>query len=135
VALAEGALALPLVEAGFLVGAMMKDENVREMKQRNKVKKEEKHAKRKYEIYWCTTICTVNHVKQFEIQGYYHTNVEMYRDTTDHRNIQKKWARCQKNMGGVINHLQCTKQNQNRKRGRMTVEQETYNEVHKKQRQ
>jgi hypothetical protein len=45
VALAEGALALPLVEAGFLVGAMMKDENVREMRQRNKVKKEEKHAK------------------------------------------------------------------------------------------
>ena len=34
-----------VVEAGFLVGAMMKDENVREMKQRNKVKKEEKHAK------------------------------------------------------------------------------------------
>jgi hypothetical protein len=33
------------VEAGFLVGAMMKDENVWEMKQRNKVKKkEEKHA-------------------------------------------------------------------------------------------
>jgi hypothetical protein len=44
VALAEGALALPLVEAGFLVGSMMKDENVQEMKQRKKVKKEEKHA-------------------------------------------------------------------------------------------
>ena len=44
-ALVEGSLALPLVEAGFLVGAMMKeDENVRQMKQRNKVKKEEKHA-------------------------------------------------------------------------------------------
>ena len=28
VALAEGAFALALVEAGFLVGAMMKDENV-----------------------------------------------------------------------------------------------------------
>jgi hypothetical protein len=28
VALAEGALALPLVEAGFLPGAMMKDENI-----------------------------------------------------------------------------------------------------------
>jgi hypothetical protein len=28
VALAEGALALALVEAGFLVGAMMKDENM-----------------------------------------------------------------------------------------------------------
>jgi hypothetical protein len=34
-----------VVEAGFLVGAMMKNENVREMKQRKKVKKEEKHAK------------------------------------------------------------------------------------------
>jgi hypothetical protein len=41
VALAVGAFALPLVEAGFLVGAMMKDENVLEMKQRSKVKKEE----------------------------------------------------------------------------------------------
>jgi hypothetical protein len=28
-----------VVEAGFLVGAMMKDENVREMKQRKKVKR------------------------------------------------------------------------------------------------
>jgi hypothetical protein len=44
VALAEGALDLPLVEAGFLVGAMIKDENVCEMRQRKKVKKEEKHA-------------------------------------------------------------------------------------------
>jgi hypothetical protein len=34
-----------MVEAGFLVGSMMKEENVREMKQRKKVKKEEKHAK------------------------------------------------------------------------------------------
>ena len=33
------------MEAGFLVGAMIKDENVREMRQRKKVKKEEKHAK------------------------------------------------------------------------------------------
>jgi hypothetical protein len=33
-----------VVEAGFLVGAMMKDENVREMKERKKVKKEEKRA-------------------------------------------------------------------------------------------
>jgi hypothetical protein len=37
------------------------------------------------------------------------------RATTEHRNIQKKRARCQKNMGAVINHLRCTKQNQNRK--------------------
>jgi hypothetical protein len=46
VTLAEGALALalPLVEAGFLVGAMIKDENVWEMRQRKKVKKEEKHV-------------------------------------------------------------------------------------------
>jgi hypothetical protein len=45
VALVEEALALPLVEAGFLVGAMIEDENVQEMRQRKKVKKEEKHAK------------------------------------------------------------------------------------------
>jgi hypothetical protein len=44
VALAEGALALALVEAGFLLGAMMNDENVLKMKLRSKVKKEEKHA-------------------------------------------------------------------------------------------
>jgi hypothetical protein len=37
VALAQDALALPLVEAGFLVGAMIKDENVWEMRQRKKV--------------------------------------------------------------------------------------------------
>ena len=43
-ALAEEVLALPLVEGGFLVVAMIKDENVREMRQRKKVKKEEKHA-------------------------------------------------------------------------------------------
>ena len=43
-ALAEEALALPLVEAGFLVEAMIKDENVWEMRQRKKVIKEEKHA-------------------------------------------------------------------------------------------
>jgi hypothetical protein len=48
----------------------------------------------------------VNNVKQSEMQGYYPINVEMYRDTTDHRNIQKKWAQCQKNMGVVINYLQ-----------------------------
>ena len=44
VALVEEALALPLVEEGFLVVAMIKDENVREMRQRKQVKKEEKHA-------------------------------------------------------------------------------------------
>jgi hypothetical protein len=42
VALAEGALALPLVETGFLVGTMIKDENVQEMRQRKKVKKRRK---------------------------------------------------------------------------------------------
>jgi hypothetical protein len=36
VALVEGALALPLVDAGFLVGAMIKNENVRESKKRRK---------------------------------------------------------------------------------------------------
>ena len=42
-ALAEEALALPLVEGGFLVVAMIKDENVWEMRQRKQVKKEKKN--------------------------------------------------------------------------------------------
>jgi uncharacterized protein YxeA len=42
--LAEGALALALVGAGFLVEAMMKDENVLYVKQRSKLRKEERHA-------------------------------------------------------------------------------------------
>ena len=84
-------------------------------------------------MYGCTTICTVSRVKQFEMQGYYHTNIEMYRDTTDRKNIQKKVGAIQENMGAVINHLRCTKKN--RKRRRTTVEQERYNEVRKKRRQ
>jgi hypothetical protein len=36
VALAEGALALALVEPGFLVGDMMKDENVNETNKQSK---------------------------------------------------------------------------------------------------
>jgi hypothetical protein len=39
VAFAEGALALALVEAGFLVGAMMNDENVNETNKQSKNKK------------------------------------------------------------------------------------------------
>jgi hypothetical protein len=42
VALAEEALAFALVEAGFLVGAMMKDENVNETYEQSK--KKEEHA-------------------------------------------------------------------------------------------
>jgi hypothetical protein len=39
------------------------------------------------------------------MQGY-HTNVEMYRDTTDRRNIQKKVSVMPEKMGALINHLQ-----------------------------
>ena len=39
------------------------------------------------------------------MQGY-HINVEMYRDTTEHRNIQKKVDAMPDKMGAVINHLQ-----------------------------
>jgi hypothetical protein len=39
VALAEGALALALVDAGFLVGAMMKDEHVNETPKEKSVKR------------------------------------------------------------------------------------------------
>ena len=51
----------------------------------------------------------VNCVKQFEMQGYYQTNVQMYRDTTDRKNIQKKVGAMQENMGAVVKHLRRTK--------------------------
>jgi hypothetical protein len=51
-----------------------------------------------YEKYWCTTICTVDRIKQFEMQQN-HSNVEMYRDTTDCRNIQKQVGAMQEKYG------------------------------------
>jgi hypothetical protein len=36
----------------------------------------------------------------------HNTNVEMYRDTTDHQNIQRKMGAMPEKMGTVINHLQ-----------------------------
>ena len=48
---------------------------------------------------WCTTICTVSRVKQFEMQGYYHATIEMYRDTSNHRNIQKQVGAIQEKYG------------------------------------
>jgi hypothetical protein len=33
------------------------------------------------------------------MHGYYHTNVQMYRDTTDHRNIQKQVGAMQDKYG------------------------------------
>jgi hypothetical protein len=60
------------------------------------------------------------------------TKEEMYRDTTDRRNIQRKMGAMPEKDGRSDQPF--TKQNQNRKKGRMTAEQETYNEVHKKQR-
>ena len=50
-------------------------------------------------MYWCTTIYMVSLVKQFEMQGYYHTTVKMYRDTSDRRNIQKKVGAMQEKYG------------------------------------
>jgi len=50
-------------------------------------------------MYWCTTICTVSRVKQFEMQGYYHATVEMYRDTSNRRNIQKHVGAMQEKYG------------------------------------
>jgi hypothetical protein len=47
------------------------------------------------------------------MQGY-HTNVEMYRDTTDHRNIQKKVGAMPEENGRGDEPF--TKQDQNRKR-------------------
>ena len=50
-------------------------------------------------MYWCNTICMVSRVKKFEMKGYYHTTVEMYRDTTDRRNIQKQVGAMQEKYG------------------------------------
>jgi hypothetical protein len=75
----------------------------------------------------------VNRVKQFEMQGYYHTNAQMYRDTTDRRNIQKKVGAMEEKYGRGDQPFTMYKKNQNRNRGRTTAEQETCNEVHKKQ--
>ena len=50
-------------------------------------------------MYWCTTICTVSRVKQFEMQGYYHATVEMYRDTSNRRNIQRHVGAMQEKYG------------------------------------
>jgi hypothetical protein len=68
----------------------------------------------------------------FEMQVH-HTDVEMYRDTTDGRNIQKKvGAMPEKN--GRSNQT-FTKQNQNRKReGRQWNKRPTMRYVAKKQR-
>ena len=68
------------------------------------------------------------------MQGYYHTTVEMYRDTTDHRNIQKQVGAMQEKYGRGGQTF-TTYKTKNRKRRGMTAEQERYNEVRKKQRQ
>jgi hypothetical protein len=66
------------------------------------------------------------------MQGY-HSNIEMYRDTTERRNIQKKVGAMPEKYGRGDQPFTTYKTKQ--KKGRMTVEQETYNEVRKKQRQ
>ena len=48
------------------------------------------------------------------MQGNYHNTVEMYRDTTDCRNIQKKVGAMQEKYGrgDQPNTVRCTKKNQ-----------------------
>jgi hypothetical protein len=67
------------------------------------------------------------------MQGY-HTNVEMYRDTNDRRNIQTKVGAMQEKYGRSDQPFTTYKTKPKQKRGRTTAEQETYNEVRKKQR-
>ena len=67
------------------------------------------------------------------MQGYYHTTVEMYRDTSGRRNIQKQVGVMQEKYGRGGQTFMTYKKN--RKRRGTTVEQERYNEVRKKQRQ
>ena len=86
-------------------------------------------------MYWCTTICTVSRVKQFEMQGYYHATVEMYRDTSNRRNIQKHVGAMQEKYGRGGQTFTTYKIKKNRKMRGTTAEQERYNEVRKKQRQ
>ena len=50
-------------------------------------------------MYGWTTICMVSRVKQFEMQGYYDATVEMYRDTSNRRNIQKHVGAMQEKYG------------------------------------
>ena len=76
------------------------------------------------------------------MQGYYHATVEMYRDTTDHRNIQKqvgamqeKYGRNARKIWARWSNIYDVQNKKNRKRRGMTAEQERYNEVRKKQRQ
>jgi hypothetical protein len=77
----------------------------------------------------------VSGVKQFEMQGYYHTTVEMYRDTTDRRNTIQKQVGAMQEKYGPGGQTFTTYKTKNRKRRRTTAEQERYNEVRKKQRQ
>jgi hypothetical protein len=66
------------------------------------------------------------------MQGY-NSNIEMYRDTTERRNIQKKVGTMPEQYGHGDQPFKTYKTKQ--KKGRTTTEQETYNEVRKKQRQ
>jgi hypothetical protein len=69
------------------------------------------------------------------MQGGYHSNVKMYRDTTERRNIQKKVGAMPEKYGRGDQPFTMYKTKPKQKRGRMKAEQETYNEVRKKQRQ
>jgi hypothetical protein len=69
------------------------------------------------------------------MQGYYHTTIEMYRDTTDRRNIQKQEVGAMQEKYGHGGQTFMTYKTKNRKRHGTTAEQERYNEVCKKQRQ
>jgi hypothetical protein len=67
------------------------------------------------------------------MQGY-HSNVEMYRDTTEHRNKQKKVGAMPEKYWRSDQPFMMYKTKPKQKRSRMTAEQETHNEVRKKQR-
>jgi hypothetical protein len=74
----------------------------------------------------------VSRLKKFEMKGYYHTTVEMYRDTTDHRNIHKQVGAMQEKYRRGDKPF-ATYKTKNRKRRRTTAEQERYNEEGKKE--
>jgi hypothetical protein len=72
-------------------------------------------------------------VWQFEKQVHY-TNVEMYRDTTDHRKIQKKMGAVPEKNGRSDQPFLKNKKKAKETKARTRAEQENYNEVRKKQR-
>lgn len=60
------------------------------------------------EIYHCSRVCTINCIWKFEMKVS-HTNVELYRHTSDRSRIRKKMGAMPKKMGALIKHFYSNK--------------------------